>query len=380
MPDLSDYRARIDEIDGQITRLLERRMRVVEGIARYKLEKGMPVLQPEREAQVIEKQVARLENPENAGAIRGLYAEIMRSSRQTQIKLIGQDKDEPLPEIRDWVEHPRAAYPGVPGSFSEQAALDFFGDSAQISHFDQFEQVCQAVKAGEVDYGVLPIENSSTGAVTDSYDLLDRYELYIVGEQLVKIEQHLMALPGTRLEEIREVYSHAQGIAQSSVFLKQHPEWRVVPYLNTAISAKMVRDSGDRTRAAIAAERAARLYGLEILQRNVNFSRNNNTRFVIVSRHPMARPGADKASVSFTLENRVGTLSQVLSCFAAHGINMSRIESRPIAGKPWEYDFYADFEGTMELDRIREALSQARQDTRMLRLLGIYRKAAHEEA
>ena len=168
MPDLSDYRARIDEIDGQITRLLERRMQVVEGIARYKLEKGMPVLQPEREAQVIEKQVARLENPENAGAIRGLYAEIMRSSRQTQIKLIGQDKDEPLPEIRDWVEHPRAAYPGVPGSFSEQAALDFFGDSAQISHFDQFEQVCQAVKAGEVDYGVLPIENSSTGAVTDS--------------------------------------------------------------------------------------------------------------------------------------------------------------------------------------------------------------------
>ena len=107
----------------------------------------------------------------------------------------GQDKDEPLPELRDWVEHPRAAYPGVPGSFSEQAALDFFGDTAQISHFDQFEQVCQAVKAGEVDYGVLPIENSSTGAVTDSYDLLDRYELYIVGEQLVKIEQHLMALP-----------------------------------------------------------------------------------------------------------------------------------------------------------------------------------------
>lgn len=154
----------------------------------------------------------------------------------------------------------------------------------------------------------------------------------------------------------------------------------MVPYLNTAISAKMVRDSGDRTRAAIAAERAARLYGLEILQRNVNFSRNNNTRFVVVSRHPMARPGADKASVSFTLENRVGTLSQVLSCFAAHGINMSRIESRPIAGKPWEYDFYADFEGAMELERIREALSQARQDTRMLRLLGIYRKAAHEEA
>lgn len=340
----------------------------------------MPVLQPEREAQVIEKQVARLESPENAGAVRGLYAEIMRSSRLAQMKLIGQAKDEPLPELRDWVEHPRAAYPGVPGSFSEQAALDFFGDSAQISHFDQFEQVCQAVKAGEVDYGVLPIENSSTGAVTDSYDLLDRYELYIVGEQLVKIEQHLMALPGTRLEEIREVYSHAQGIAQSSVFLKQHPEWRVVPYLNTAISAKMVRDSGDRTRAAIAAERAARLYGLEILQRNVNFSRNNNTRFVIVSRHPMARPGADKASVSFTLENRVGTLSQVLSCFAAHGINMSRIESRPIAGKPWEYDFYADFEGAMELERIREALSQARQDTRMLRLLGIYRKAAHEEA
>lgn len=380
MPDLSDYRAQIDEIDGQITRLLERRMRVVEGVARYKLEKGMPVLQPEREAQVIEKQVARLENPENAGAVRGLYAEIMRSSRLAQMKLIGQAKDEPLPELRDWVEHPRAAYPGVPGSFSEQAALDFFGDSAQISHFDQFEQVCQAVKAGEVDYGVLPIENSSTGAVTDSYDLLDRYELYIVGEQLVKIEQHLMALPGTRLEEIREVYSHAQGIAQSSVFLKEHPEWRVVPYLNTAISAKMVRDSGDRTRAAIAAERAARLYGLEILQRNVNFSRNNNTRFVIVSRHPMARPGADKASVSFTLENRVGTLSQVLSCFAAHGINMSRIESRPIAGKPWEYDFYADFEGAMELERIREALSQARQDTRMLRLLGIYRKAAHEEA
>ena len=379
MPDLNDYRAQIDVIDGQITRLLEARMQVVEGVARYKLEKGMPVLQPEREAQVIEKQVARLENPENAEAVRGLYAALMRGSRQAQMRIIGQEKQEALPEIRGWVEHPKVVYPGVPGSFSEQAALNFFGNRAEIGHFDQFEQVCQAVQAGEADYGVLPIENSSTGAVSDSYDLLERYALHIVGEQLVKIEQHLMALPGTKLEEIREVYSHAQAIAQSSVFLKTHPEWRVIPYLNTAISAQLVRDSGDRSRAAIAAERAARLYGLEILQCNVNFSERNNTRFVVVSRHLMAQAGADKASVSFTLENRVGTLSQLLNGFAAHGLNMSRIESRPIMGKPWEYDFYVDFEGAMELPHIREALAQVRQDTRMLRLLGIYKKAAHEE-
>ena len=284
MPDLSDYRARIDEIDGQITRLLERRMQVVEGIARYKLEKGMPVLQPEREAQVIEKQVARLENPENAGAIRGLYAEIMRSSRQTQIKLIGQDKDEPLPEIRDWVEHPRAAYPGVPGSFSEQAALDFFGDSSQISHFDQFEQVCQAVKAGEVDYGVLPIENSSTGAVTDSYDLLDRYELYIVGEQLVKIEQHLMALPGTRLEEIREVYSHAQGFAQSERFFSQHPDWNLIPYFNTAKGAEHVAGAKDRSKACVASLKAAEIYGLTVLAKGIQD--NDRNMFVFLFNMP----------------------------------------------------------------------------------------------
>ena len=246
-------------------------------------------------------------------------------------------------KIRDVVNHPRVAFAGKRGAYAEVAAKQFFGDTASIIPHASFEDVFKSITGGGADYGVLPIENSSTGAIAAVYDLFARYRAVIVGETAVAIRHCLMALPDASLDTIKNVYSHEQGFYQSREYLSAHPGWQCVPYHNTAVAAHMVAKSGDLSFAAIAGRQAAELYGLNILAENINSSDVNTTRFVIISPMPEIRPGANKISIAFTLPHTRGVLYRLLGIFAEQGLNLCKIESRPLPDAPWEYRFYLDF-------------------------------------
>lgn len=267
------------------------------------------------------------------------------------------------------------AFPGPEGSFSQQAAVSFFGEDKHYRPYETFGGVLAALSGGEAGYAVLPIENSSAGGVLETYDLLLKYRLHIVGEQVAAVAHHLLAVPGSTLQSIREVHSHPQALAQCRGFFAAHPSIVPVPSLNTALSARSVKEWGDISKAAISGGLAARLYGLEVLQENIHDNPYNTTRFVVVSREPEPLHKPDKATVTFLVANQVGSLAKLLTCFAEHGVNLSKIESRPIPGRSWEYFFFADFEGAMDEAELTQALEAAACCARELRLMGRYAKA-----
>ncbi|OUQ78224.1 prephenate dehydratase [Flavonifractor sp. An100] len=273
------------------------------------------------------------------------------------------------------VENPRVVYQGVAGAYSEMAALAFFGTQAQCRGMERFEDAFEAVSKGEADYAVLPIENSSTGAIRQVYELMSQYEQYIVGEDTVKVEHCLMAPKGATLDTITHVYSHEQGLFQSDRFLAQHPNWKQMPFGDTAGSAQYVAQTGDITKAAICSERAAELYGLEILYRGTNHNSNNTTRFVVVSPVMELRPQADKIAVVLSVPHRVGSLQRILTIFLLHGLNLMKIESRPMPGKSWEYLFFLEFSGSLTGAGMDAALQELSQATSYLRVLGNYKNS-----
>ena len=232
-----------------------------------------------------------------------------------------------------------------------------------------------ALENGEIDYGVLPIENSLTGSINDNYDLIRKYGFYIVGETAVNVSQCLMALPGTKIEDIRQVYSHPQGLAQSSEFLYQHRYIEQRPFQDTAMAAKYVMDSKDPTTAAIASPLACKLYGLEMLKENVQNKKNNRTRFMVISKEFICPKESDKVSVIFTLPHQVGTLDNMLQTIKQSQINMDRIESRPVETQYWQYYFYIDFEGNMHEERIQRAINKMKANSTTLKVLGNYKRA-----
>lgn len=383
MPDLNDYRAEIDAIDTEITRLFEQRMNVVKQVTEFKRAHNMPVMQASREQVVLEKAVARLENPEYAGGVRTLFETLMSISRASQHENLEHGASPIAYNSVPMIENPRVGYPGTEGSFSEQALVEYFHhpDADRITAFAKFEEVADAVASGQIDYGVIPFENSSAGPVSETYNLLIRHNLVIIGEQVIRVQQYLMGTAGATTASVREVHSHPQALAQCQEYLKEH-NLRQVPSLNTAISARMVAERKDPTIAAIASSRAAELYGLTILAPAINTDQTNHTRFVIVARAPIPNPDADKATVFLTLNNTIGALYETIGCFARHKINMCRIDSRPIMGKPWQYSFYLDFEWEIGRD-IREltlALEEAGRHTSYIKLLGLYTKAIEPEA
>ena len=271
------------------------------------------------------------------------------------------------------VSQPRVVYQGVAGAYSEMAALTFFGKEARCQGLARFEDVFEAVHRGEADYAVLPIENSSTGSISQVYDLLAKYGHYIVGEQVVKVEHCLLAPQGATLDTVREVYSHEQGLRQCADFLKAHPAWKGIARLNTAEAGRYVAGSGDVTKAAICPRRAAALYGLEILAEHISLSESNYTRFVVVSPVMERRSGSDKVSALFVLPHRSGSLHEIMTIFAVNGLNMMKLESRPIVGRSWEYLFFVDFTGDLADPAMDGVLRELSQTAESLRVLGNYR-------
>ena len=376
MSELDTLRGAIDEVDRQIVTLFERRMEITQSVGEYKKRVGMPVLDPKRERDVLQKKIDWLHNPELKTDVTTLYETIMALSRKKQRQLVHEGTEFPsfarfaeaLRNRREPIPNPRIVYQGEAGAFSEMAAISFFGENANTRGLYQFEDPFRALHSGEADYAVLPIENSSTGAVRQVYDLLAQYECYIVGETTVRVRHCLMALPGTKLEDIKTVYSHEQGLFQCEQFLNQHPQWHQVAQVDTAGSAKMVAEKQDPTRAAICSARAAEIYGLEILAADVNSNSRNTTRFVVISPRMELREGRDKVCISFTTPHSSGSLHEVLTIFAVHGLNLVRLESRPIPERSWEYMFFTEFTGNLlepEMDAVMHELTQTAEDLRV---------------
>lgn len=381
MTELEQYRQEIDRIDGELVQLFLERMAVTGKVGEYKQRAGIPVLDAGREKQVIAAKTALTDDPARKADVAALYEEIMAISRRQQRKLVREGAEEPgyaayaaaLAARREPVAAPRVVYQGEPGCYSEEAAVGFFGPEVSSRGLAWFPDVFAALERGEADYAVLPVENSSTGSIRQVYDLLAQYNYYVVGECQVKVEHCLMALPGVALEDIHTVYSHEQGLMQCERYLDAHQGWRRVPTLDTAGSAKQVAESGDRTAAAICSRRAAQIYGLHILAEGVNYNAMNHTRFVVVSPVLELRPGRNKISAVFRLPHQSGSLHEILTVFAVQGLNLLKIESRPIPGRGWEYLFFLDFTGDLAAPEMDGVLHELGQLAAEFRILGNFR-------
>jgi len=265
------------------------------------------------------------------------------------------------------------AYQGEPGSFSEQAARKFFGARVLLKPLPTFADVFSDVERHAGGLGIVPIENSLFGSIHQVYDLLLKHRLSIMGEVNLRIELHLMALPETKQKNVRTIYSQLQAIGQCEQFLSTLNDVQVEAVHDTAAAARFVRERRQHDAAALASERAARTHRLQILKRNVESDHRNFTRFIALTRKPVRIHGNVKTSLVFAAKNIPGALFKALAVFALRDINLMKIESRPLIGKPWEYLFYLDVEGNPDRDPLRQALNHLKEMCTFVRVLGSYR-------
>ncbi|MGN0330205.1 MAG: prephenate dehydratase [Kineothrix sp.] len=374
--DLARLREQIDRIDRQIVELYEQRMEVSGQVAEYKIETGKKVFDRAREQEKLQKVKALTHNEFNSHGVEELFEQIMSMSRKLQYRMLTEKGSMGrLPFIGVEAldkENARVVFPGAEGAYTQTAMEEYFGKDVNSVHVDSFRDAMAALEEGSADYAVLPIENSTAGIVNEIYDLLAEFENYIVGEQILRIEHCLMALPGTKLEDIRTVYSHPQSLMQSSDYLAEHPGWQQVSMGNNAFAARKVSEEKDRTQAAIAGAHAARTYGLEILEKGINKSSLNSTRFIIVTNQKIFLKEAKKVSICFEIPHESGSLYRMLSHFIYNNLNLSKIESRPLEDRNWEYRFFIDFDGNLADCAVKNALRGLRDEARYMRILGNY--------
>jgi prephenate dehydratase len=266
----------------------------------------------------------------------------------------------------------KVAFQGEPGAYSEQAAFNYFGN-VETQPSESFDMVFDAVVSGACETGLIPIENSLAGSIHQNYDLLLRHDLHIIGEYLLRVQHCLIVLPGVTKVDIKKVISHPQALGQCAAYLRKLGVKTESAY-DTAGSVKMLKESGARDTAAIASRRAAEIYGMQILEEGIEDNAENYTRFLAISRESINPEGEAKTSIVFTLKNQPGALFKALSVFALRDIDLTKIESRPLQGKPWEYLFYIDFIGATHQDTVRKALDHLSEYALMLRVLGSYPK------
>lgn len=350
--DLEELRKQIDEIDTQMCDLFAKRMQVVSEVGRYKKENNLPVYHPSR-ARTVLHNVSRRLGPEFEGYGRTLYRTIFDLSESYETRMLAQGS-EFYDKIKDITSVPPQPFPkrasvacaGCEGSYAHLASERLF-DLPDIMYMNGFEGVFKAVASGLCEYGVLPIENSLAGSVNAIYDLLSEYNVSIVRGVRLKVDHALLSLPGTKLSDIREIYSHQQAISQCSKFLSTLKDVRVIAMENTAEAARMVAQSGDRTKASLSSLLCAELYQLQVLKSSTQNRDNNYTRFICIAKEPKIYSGADRTSVMINIPNRPGTLFRILSRFNATGVNLVKLESRQIPEREFEYRFYFDIEASV---------------------------------
>ncbi len=372
--ELSEIRKRLDSIDENIVKLYLERIRVCKDVAEYKAQNKKNVLDTKRELEKLESVKAMTEDAFSKKALEELYRQIMTVSRRYQYLLMAADdisaEGFENKELKDF-DKCKVVYQGVPGAYSHMAARGFFGINASYYNAESFDSAMDEVELGRADYAVIPIENSTAGSVVDTYDLLVKHKLYIVGECKQRISHVLLGISGSKLEDIKEVYSHPQGLMQCQEFLDMHKEIKRTSMSNTAVAAMSVKEENDTTKAAIASPIAGEIYGLEVLDSDIS-RKDNTTRFVILSRDKIYKNDAATISLIFELPHKSGALYNILGNFIFNDINMLRIESRPIREKSFEYRFFVDIEGKLSQPNVKNALAGIKAEAAMLRVIGNY--------
>ena len=375
--DLTELRRQIDGIDDQLVQLFCRRMALCAQVAEYKKANGLPILMPAREREKL-KDVAEKAGPDMANYTRTLYAMLFELSRSYQSKLSGGSRQlyEMITQsIQDtpnlFPQTAMVACQGVEGAYSQLPCEKIF-PNPMILYFKTFDGVFQAIDQGLCQYGILPIENSTAGSVTKVYDLMIQHNFYIVRTFRLKIDHNLLANPGAKLEDIKEIYSHEQAINQCSTFLHSLKGVNVVPVANTAVASEMVASSGRKDVAALSSRSCAELYNLSCLASSVQDKGNNRTRFICISRNMEIYPGSDKTSIMMVLNHRPGALYKVLARIYTLGINVTKLESRPIPDREFEFMFYFDLETSIYSEQFVQLMCELEDLCEEFKYLGSY--------
>ena len=375
--DLTELRRQIDGIDDQLVQLFCRRMELCAQVAEYKKANGLPILMPAREREKL-KDVAEKAGPDMANYTRTLYAMLFELSRSYQSKLSGGSRQlyEMITQsIQDtpnlFPQTAMVACQGVEGAYSQLACEKIF-PNPMILYFKTFDGVFQAIDQGLCQYGISPIENSTAGSVTKVYDLMIQHNFYIVRTFRLKIDHNLLANPGAKLEDIKEIYSHEQAINQCSTFLHSLKGVNVVPVANTAVASEMVASSGRKDVAALSSRSCAELYNLSCLASSVQDKGNNRTRFICISRNMEIYPGSDKTSIMMVLNHRPGALYKVLARIYTLGINVTKLESRPIPDREFEFMFYFDLETSIYSEQFVQLMCELEDLCEEFKYLGSY--------
>ncbi len=367
MRDIKELRDEIDIVDKELVKLFERRMAIVEEVAAYKIENDFPLKDAKREKALISKNVSFLENHKYDRLLRVFFKDLMEYSRTHQNELMRESSVKINRDFNDI----KVAYQGVDGSFSSIALNMYFGKNIEKQNVLSFEDAFLLLQDKVVNYIVLPIENSSTGAINEVYDLLKKYQVSIVGEVYVPIVHNLIGNSDTTLETISEVYSHEQGFKQSVNFLNNY-DWKQYNYYNTAKSVEFVSEANRSDFAAIGSEEAANVYGLNIIKPSIQDSNHNSTRFIVLSKETIADENSNKISLLLRLSHEANSLYNVLSKISKYNVNMLKIESRPVIDKPWEYIFYIDLEGSLLDEQMKKLLQEMEDASHFMLLLGNY--------
>lgn len=374
--DLLQIRDQLDVIDREIVRLFEERMGLIKDVAEFKIQTGKQVFDKERENAKIAS-VRKLAHSEfNEQAAEELFTQLMTISRRFQYRLLeqhGQKVELGFKQIDHLpVENVRVVYQGVEGAYSHEATMAYFGDDVDCYHVKTWEDAMEEVEKGKADYAVIPIENSSAGAVTGNYDLLISHDNVIVAEICIPVNHMLLGIPGADPDNIRSVYSHPQALMQCSQYLNARPQWRQISVENTAVAARKIIEDQDRSQAAVASRAAGKLYGLEVLAEGINHNKENTTRFIVLTKDRVYQKDAQKVTLCFELPHKSGTLYNMLGNLIYNGVNMRMIESRPILGRNWEYRFFVDIEGNLSEPSIQNALKGVAEEAANMRILGNY--------
>jgi len=354
---LEELRKKIDETDAGIVKLIGERARIALDIGKGKTEQKKQIEDRAREHKVLErvKNIARNEkinvSPED---IEGIYRQIIAACRR--------------------IQGIRVTFQGEAGAYSEEAAFQFFGPSIQTKSCESLNEVFKVVEQGETDFGIVPVENSLEGSISQIYDLLLGSSLMVCGEIELRVVHCLIGLPEARLDLIKKVYSHPQALGQCRTFLRQLGCEQISTY-NTAGSVRMIKEEGETDQAAIASARAAELYGMKVIVREIEDNPNNFTRFFILSKHDSPPSGNDKTSIVFSVKDKPGALYESMKEFATRNINLTKMESRPTRQKAWNYNFYLDFEGHREDEAARQAMEGLEKASLFVKVLGSYPKA-----
>ncbi|PAB59839.1 chorismate mutase [Anaeromicrobium sediminis] len=364
MDKLDLLRCEIDSVDKELVKLFERRMEIVTEIGKFKEETNMPILNKSREEEVLKKNASYLKDEELVGPMKEFFKKVMEISRDVQ-------RERMLNRVIDKKSKIKVGFQGQSGSFSEAALNEYFTD-VESMNVETFEDVFVSLHSNHIDYGVLPIENSSTGGISEVYDLLKKYNGYIIGEVCLKVKHNLLGVEGSSIELLEEIYSHPQALEQSKEFLKKYPHIKLIPYKNTAISAKYIMEQKDVKKGAVASVNAAEIYNLKVLKENIHHNHNNYTRFVIIGKNPEICENANKVSVLVNTNHEAGALFNVLRYFADNDISMLKIESRPIIGRSWEYFFYIDFQGNIHDEHVKKAIKLIEDNANYFKLMGNY--------